>query len=211
MKQQVIETTKRLVPSDYLSFLEDFVADDSASRFTVTGSGTVALLADQLGGVLQIDTETGADQDTSISTGEQILAPAKNPFVEARVRVDNTLGFGTAIYKLAIRKDADEAAQISIDASGNVKVFADGGSAAVVNNVDTGEDVVKGTWYRLGIQVIDNGAVVFYLDGVEVYRTVKNVMVTTATPEYDVFVEVEDTSAAQHKLDVDYVYVTQER
>lgn len=206
--KRLIDSTQKYDPSDYVVVLEDFMADDSASRLTKTGSGTFALLASQLNGVAQVDTGAGADQDTSIGFGETNLALGKLPTLTTRVKLGT---FNTGITRIGFVKDSDEYARFVIDASGNVKVDVDGGTAAKVDAIDTGEDLVAGTWYELEVVAREDGSVIFLVDGEKVYTTDADVATHASTSEYDLFMGIEDAGANQHTLDIDYILVSQKR
>jgi hypothetical protein len=206
--KRLVDYTRKYQPEDFMVVLEDFMADDAVDRFTATGSGTFALLADQLNGVAQIDTGAGADQDTSVGFGETNFASGKLPYLKTRVKLGT---FNTGITRIGFVKDADEFARFVIDASGNVKVDVDGGTATAISAVDTGEDVVAGTWYELELVWREDGSIVFLVDGEEVYKTDADVAAKASTSEYDLFMGIEDAGANQHTLGVDYVLVSQKR
>ncbi len=195
--------------SQSLIFFDDFEGDALKDLWDSVGSagGSAVVVDAQTGGVLRM-TPDNNDADNWLLSWNEIrsLHVDKKVVMEVRLRESNEQGISTNIY---LRFDGNSFVLLW-NGTGNWTAVCENGGVAT--QVDTGISPVSGVFQVLRIECTPT-AVSFFIDGVE---TANSPIITNIPNDAGDFLQpyilvVNDNEGVSEYVDVDYIYIRQER
>lgn len=203
---------------DYIYFHDDFtaVALDETNAWTVVedGTATSAILADTVGGWLNL-TSPATDNTGSSVQGNEIFLPAagKHIWFETRVQLSDTddMDFYAGLtVNFATNPEAvlTAANRIGFQINeANASILCKTESGGTETSTDSGEDAVDATAVKLGFHVEGTSKVEFFVDRVLVATHTTNIPTTEMAPAAFMLTG----AAAIKSLYVDYITVVASR
>ena len=200
--RNTIDTLKALDVREYAGFLDDFMQQEDLN-YKYSISSNVKTI-DMTGGVANLDTQPGATNTEFVQSYVQLLSLDKNPVIEARIQLDNTSNQNTSVM---LHRNSNDYAAVRINSSGEIELVTVKGGSSTTYSTD--ETYTVGDWITLTLVAGYNGIVRALVDGKVVAQSVKDSLDNSLLYAYRV--EVEDTTASQHVLNLDYLMVRQDR
>lgn len=193
---------------DRLLWWDDFLGDQIKDEWAtaLVGSGTIAVVDAQTGGIIRLNVTTNAAADSAtINWGNfNTLLVSKKVTIECRIKLSSAAQIFAFIglwfnFSNIIVFEVNAAALANFQIrtrSGGADTTADSGIA-----LDT-------DYHILRIEAFPTGQVHFYIDGVE---TSNSPITTNITASYlRPYLQLSSQTTAQKNMDVDYVVIRQE-
>jgi len=191
-------------------YYDDFLGDVLRDEWNPwTGSSGTGAVVSAVNGIVQLD-NTSSEDDSGLDWGAFYnFAPSLNCAMEFKLEVNSITNLNII---MGFYKDADELAYFHVgDADNNIMCAAslNGGVGAVDDDslvdIDADAHIYK-------IECFDDGSVKFYIDNVLVITAPAATLATTAVLHKPYFL-VTDASGqtTQHLVDIDYVWIYQDR
>jgi len=192
-------------------FYDDFLGDVLADQWNlVTGGSGTATVISAVNGVCQLD-DTTSEDDAGIDFGSFFnFDPTLHAVIEVKAAVDTLTNL---LLNIGLYKDTDEYVLFEVDDTDNnidCKASKSGGSGAV--DVDSGVDLDT-DYHIYRIECYDDGSAKFFIDNSLVYTAPAGTLSATAGVLHKPYIYIKDKSGqtTQHKLDIDYVFIHQDR
>lgn len=205
----------------YDDFAPGFITSTTTyPGFTVTeeGNGGTLVMADEVGGVLQLTADGTAENDgIQMQTHEFILPAAdKHIWFECKVKgndviqTDWFIGLCTTDTTIITGNPADIIGFHSHDEDVNID-FEVSATAGAGTPVDTTSDLTDDTWVRLGFWVNGLTSVVPYIDGVANATATSTTVANIPAVELGLAFACLTGEAAANTLEIDWYRIVQLR